>query len=167
MVESVNSRFSGFSRRQFLENLGSVGGTALVMAGMSALGFGIEAQAAEPPKLSGGAGKKVVVLGTGVAGLTAAYELSGAGYEVTVLEARDRVGGRTWSETLADGTVLELGGEFIAPDHDALRGLATELGLELIPHGFSFDRRATPHREAPTDDDLPRRRDGRVPARLD
>jgi monoamine oxidase len=96
----------------------------------------------------------VIVVGAGLAGLHAAWRLVDAGIEVTVLEARDRVGGRTWSEALPDGTVIERGGEFIAPDHDVLRGLAAELGLELIPHGFSFDRRPTPEREAPTDADL-------------
>src|SRR5579875_552643 len=98
------------SRRMFLQHLAGVGGSGLLMAGMSALGFGIEARAATPPTLSGGGGKKVVVLGSGVAGLTAAYELSKAGYEVTLLEARDRVGGRSW--TARKGTQhTELGGE--------------------------------------------------------
>ena len=101
---------SSLSRRAFIERLGGVGGTGLVMAGMSALGFGIEARAAAPPSLSGGAGKKVVILGSGVAGLTSAYELSKAGYDVTLLEARDRVGGRSY--TARKGTQLtELGGE--------------------------------------------------------
>jgi len=108
----------GLSRRDFLTELSRVGGTALMMAGMSALGFGIEARAAEPPKLgAGGAGKHVVVLGAGMAGLTSAYELSNAGYEVTILEARDRVGGRSW--TARRGTVAqELGGERQVCDFD-------------------------------------------------
>ena len=100
----------GFSRRMFLERLSSVGGTALLMAGMSALGFGIESAQAAPPEMSGGKGKKVIVLGTGVAGLTSAYELAKAGYEVTVLEARDRVGGRSFSARKGT-TLTELGGE--------------------------------------------------------
>jgi len=99
------------TRRMFLEHLAGVGGTPLLLAGMSALGFGIEARAATPPDLSGGGkGKSVVVLGAGIAGLTAAYELSKAGYHVTLLEARDRVGGRSY--TARKGTKLkELGGE--------------------------------------------------------
>lgn len=111
MSEFSASDGHGFSRRAFLERLSSVGGTALLMAGMSALGFGIESAMAQPPALTGGGkGKSVVVLGTGVAGLTAAYELSNAGYEVTVLEARDRIGGRSW--TARKGTKLtEIGGE--------------------------------------------------------
>ena len=111
MAEFPESDGYGFSRRAFLERLSGVGGTALMMAGMSALGFGIESAMAQPPALSGGGkGKKVVVLGSGVAGLTSAYELSNAGYDVTVLEARDRIGGRSW--TARKGTkVHEIGGE--------------------------------------------------------
>lgn len=96
----------------------------------------------------------VIVVGAGLAGLHAAWRIDQAGRDVVVLEARDRVGGRTWSDTLPDGTVFERGGEFIAPDHDVLRSLAAELGLELVPHGFSFDRRPTPEREAPSVADL-------------
>ncbi len=98
------------SRRAFIERMAGVGGTGLVMAAMSALGFGIESAVAAPPDLSGRSGKKIVILGSGIAGLTAAYELSNAGYEVTLLEARDRVGGRAF--TARKGTQLtELGGE--------------------------------------------------------
>jgi monoamine oxidase len=114
---AIQSDGSGFSRRDFLQQLQGVGGVALMMAGMDALGFGIASAQVAPPVLSGGAGKKVVVLGTGVAGLTSAYELSSAGYDVTVLEARDRVGGRSY--TARRGTKLtELGGETQICDFD-------------------------------------------------
>ena len=104
MIEAA----AALTRRMFLEQLGSVGGTALVMSGMQALGFGLESKFTAPPKFAGGTGKRVVVLGTGVAGLTSAYELSNAGYDVTVLEARDRPGGRSY--TARRGTRLtELG----------------------------------------------------------
>jgi monoamine oxidase len=85
-----------------------------------------------------------IVVGAGLAGLHAAWRLERRGHRVTVLEARDRVGGRTWSHTFPDGTVAERGGEFIAPAQDAIRGLCAELGIELVAHGFSFDRRDTP-----------------------
>ena len=110
MLTTMAYGAAALTRRAFLEQLAHVGGTGLVMSGMQALGFGIGAAPEGPPKLTGGGGKKVVVLGTGVAGLTAAYELSSAGYDVTILEARDRVGGRSY--TARRGTKLtELGGQ--------------------------------------------------------
>ncbi|HEX7944476.1 MAG TPA: flavin monoamine oxidase family protein [Phenylobacterium sp.] len=83
------------TRRRFFEQLAAVGGVSLAMAGMDALGFGIASATELPPTLSGGAKKtKVVILGAGLAGLTAAYELGQAGYAVQVLEARGVAGGR-------------------------------------------------------------------------
>lgn len=99
------------TRRSFLEGLSRVGGTALLLAGMEAFGMGIaSAQTAPPPLAGGGKGKKVVILGAGVAGLTSAYELGKAGYDVTIIEARGFAGGR--SQTARKGFQLtELGGE--------------------------------------------------------
>src|SRR4051812_37291828 len=77
----------------------------------------------------------VVIVGAGLAGLHAAWRLAEARIDVVVLEARVRVGGRTWSHTLDDGSVVERGGEFIAPGDTVLRGLCAELGLELVAHG--------------------------------
>jgi monoamine oxidase len=57
----------------------------------------------------------VVVVGAGYAGLTAALRLTQAGRSVVVLEARDRVGGRVYTETLPDGTWLDFGGTWIGP----------------------------------------------------
>jgi monoamine oxidase len=76
---------------------------------------------------------RVVVVGAGLAGLTAAYELDRKGWDVTVLEARDRVGGRcrTFRKELRFGQVAEAGGEFIDAAHDAVRGYADSFGLEL------------------------------------
>ena len=102
-----------------------------------------------------GAGvRRVVVIGAGLAGLHAGWRLHLAGIDVIVLEARDRVGGRVWSQATADATIVERGGEFIAPDQEAVRGLCAELGLTLIAHGFSFDRRPTPGQPAPTAEQL-------------
>jgi monoamine oxidase len=107
-------------------------------------------------------GRRVVVIGAGLAGLHAAWRVHLAGVEVIVLEARDRVGGRTWSQTMADGTIIERGGEFIAPDQEVVRSLCAELGLALSPHGFSFDRRPTPEHAAPTGSSSERRWPPRV-----
>jgi monoamine oxidase len=93
---------------------------------------------------------EVIVVGAGLAGLHAAWLLERLGHGVTVLEARDRVGGRTWSQALPDGAIVERGGEFIAPGQAAIRSLCAELGLPLVPHGFSFDRRVSPDGTRPT-----------------
>ena len=71
----------------------------------------------------------VCVVGAGYAGLTAARRLSQGGKSVAVLEARDRVGGRIWTDHLADGTPIDRGGGWAAPKHDAILGLARELGV--------------------------------------
>ena len=73
--------------------------------------------------------RDVVIVGAGPSGLTAARELKKAGLSVAVLEARDRVGGRTWTDTI-DGAMLEIGGQWVSPDQTALLGLLGELGLQ-------------------------------------
>jgi putrescine oxidase len=72
--------------------------------------------------------RDVVVVGAGPSGLTAARELKKAGLSVAVLEARDRVGGRTWTDTV-DGAMLEIGGQWVSPDQSVLLELLDELGL--------------------------------------
>jgi putrescine oxidase len=73
--------------------------------------------------------RDVVIIGAGAAGLTAANELKKAGLSVAVLEARDRVGGRLWTDVI-DGHMLEIGGQWVSPDQDALIETLDELGLE-------------------------------------
>ncbi|MFY9920110.1 MAG: flavin monoamine oxidase family protein [Mycobacterium sp.] len=74
----------------------------------------------------------VVVVGAGFAGLTAARDLVRLGYDVVVLEGRDRVGGRSSTTTIA-GTPVDLGGTFVGPTQDAVKELARELGCETVP----------------------------------
>jgi monoamine oxidase len=71
-----------------------------------------------------------VVVGAGLSGLAAARALVAAGTEVVVLEGRDRVGGRTEGGRLADGTPIELGGQWIGPTQNRMYELVEELGLE-------------------------------------
>ena len=73
--------------------------------------------------------RDVVIVGAGPTGLTAAHELTKAGRSVAVLEARDRVGGRTWTGEV-DGATLEIGGQWISPDQTALYALLDELGID-------------------------------------
>ncbi|WP_433875137.1 flavin monoamine oxidase family protein [Sinomonas atrocyanea] len=73
----------------------------------------------------------VVVVGAGPAGLMAARTLVKEGQRVVVLEARDRVGGRTWSDTV-EGAFLEIGGQWISPDQTELLALVDELGKETF-----------------------------------
>jgi monoamine oxidase len=75
----------------------------------------------------------VVVLGAGLAGLSAARDLARAGADVVVLEARGRPGGRVEQTTLADGRLVQLGGEVVGSFHTAYTGLVQELGLTLVP----------------------------------
>jgi monoamine oxidase len=71
----------------------------------------------------------VCVVGAGFAGLTAALRLRQNGLSVVVLEARDRVGGRVWTERLPSGTPVDRGGAWLAPQHEAVFGLAREFGV--------------------------------------
>ena len=75
--------------------------------------------------------RDVVVIGAGAAGLTAANALRKAGLSVAVLEARDRVGGRLWTDEI-DGAMLEIGGQWVSPDQDALIDTVAELGLDTF-----------------------------------
>ncbi len=74
----------------------------------------------------------VLVVGAGLSGLSAARRLVAAGHEVTVLEARDRVGGRTEGGRLSDGTTVELGGQWLGEGHTRMHELVAELGLETF-----------------------------------
>ena len=95
---------------------------------------------------------RVVVAGAGFAGLLAAYRVAQAGHEVVVLEARDRVGGRVWSQELVPGnprTVVERGAEFVLDGYDLMRALAGEFGLQLAEMAMSYYERE-PRGGAPT-----------------
>jgi monoamine oxidase len=74
----------------------------------------------------------VTVIGAGLAGLSAAYDLHRSGWQVTVLEARDRVGGRVYSlRNFSNGLVAEGGGEFIAESHTRMLAYANQFDLKL------------------------------------
>ena len=74
----------------------------------------------------------VAIVGAGFAGLTAARKLAAAGKEVCVLEARDRVGGRTLNHKVGKGVIAELGGEYVGPTQDRVLALAKALGVKTF-----------------------------------
>ena len=148
------------TRRDFIQSLGAVAGVEAVYRTMQALGLSGagEAHAATldlPP--GSGRGKSVVILGAGISGMTAAYELTKAGYRCTILEATGRAGGRNL--TVRGGDVIEetggrqrvdfdqgdhlyanLGPARIPYHHRALLGYCKEFGVEL--EVFTNDNRA-------------------------
>jgi monoamine oxidase len=71
------------------------------------------------------------IVGAGFAGLAAARSLTKAGRSVAVLEARDRVGGRVWTQHLEDGTEVDLGGTWLGPGEDRIYALVKELGVGI------------------------------------
>jgi len=102
-------------------------GGAAVAAGAAALPQ--QSAAASAGSLSA----DVVVVGAGLSGLTAAREIVAAGRSAIVLEARDRVGGRTLNHPLGAGKVVEIGGQWIGPTQDHIAKLARELGVRTFP----------------------------------
>lgn len=114
---------TGISRRQALSGAAaSVAGAALANAGVaSARGWSPAARSVD-----------VVVVGAGLAGLTAASDLVAAGHSVAVLEARDRVGGRTLNHPLGGGKVVEVGGQWVGPGQNRVLARARSLGVRTF-----------------------------------
>ena len=108
-------------RRRFLR-ASLLAGTALMLSGPAAFAARV-----------GAGGKRVVVVGGGFSGLAAAYELASVGYDVTVLEARNRIGGRVLSfGDFVPGKNVEGGGELIGSNHPAWVAYAEKFGLEFL-----------------------------------
>ena len=120
------------SRRDFLR-LSGIAGAGALLASCDPGGSSDPAPTTGvAPTVAGGDGPRVVIVGAGLAGMTAAYRLHQAGLQPLVFEARDRVGGRCWSARDWDGRqVAEHGGEFVDTRHVHMRVLVDELGLEL------------------------------------
>src|SRR5260370_34773190 len=131
------------TRRDFLRQVGSVGGYRATYLTMQAMGLLSTAVMAEPLTVQKGEahGTKVVILGAGVAGLSAAYELRNAGYDCIILEARDRVGGRNWS--IRRGTRLGMN-DGTRPRCDVDPGLDWDAGPARIPSPHQAVRRYCP-----------------------
>lgn len=141
--------FLGISRRSFVSRAFALGGFAAGYAALQGLGLTSSAYAQTLPDLPRdlGKGRSVIVLGAGIAGLVAAYELERAGFAVTVVEARDRVGGRNWTirggdrvETLerptqtagfSKGLYFNAGPARLPSHHQGVLAYARELGVPL------------------------------------
>jgi monoamine oxidase len=160
-----------------LMRVGAVGGAGATYAAMQMLGLAAATPAsAEQFALPAGSGKgrSVVVLGAGIAGLVSAYELRNAGYAVTVLEARDRVGGRSWTirgrdkvlqferpdqqANFSDGQYFNAGPARIPSSHRAILGYARKLDVAVEPFingnraaGWDFNGRVIPGRRMLSD----------------
>jgi len=120
------------TRRSLLRMIGTVAGGSVMYQAMAKLAIAGESDFRVPVSLGGGGkGASVLILGAGLAGLSAAYELRNAGYRVQILEYNDRPGGRTW--TLYGGdTYTELGGATQHVQFD--KGLYFNPGPWRIPH---------------------------------
>ncbi len=139
----------GFTRRDFLTRVGQAGGYSAAFLAMQGIGL-MEAEAAPAPVPAApgsGKGTSVVVLGGGIAGLVSAYELRALGYNVTLLEARERPGGRNYSVrpgtkvTFTDGTTQtctwdeghyqNFGPARLPSIHPTILAYCKKLGVEL------------------------------------
>ncbi len=140
------------TRRALLEQIGRAGGLGAAYMAMETLGLALPTPAGAenfqiPP--SSGNGRSVVVLGAGIAGLVSAYELQRAGYKVTVIEARNRIGGRAWTIRGGDrivqmgrpdqvasfdsGLYFNAGPARLPSTHRVILGYARKLGVALEP----------------------------------
>ena len=149
------------SRRALVELVRRIAGTATAYSALNLMGLLPTPTAyAAPPQLAPGSGKgkRVVILGAGIAGLTAAYRLSKAGYQCKVLEARTRAGGRVWTVRGGDRIVetdstqqinweahrdlyFNAGAARLSSHHQGILGYCRELGVAL--ELFVNDNRAT------------------------
>jgi monoamine oxidase len=140
----------GVSRRDFLMRVGQVGGYGAAFATLQSLGMmSMKGEQVAPIQAAAGSGKgvKVVVLGGGIGGLVSAYELKKLGYDVTLMEARERPGGRNWtgrngtqvkfvdgtSQTIEweDGNYQNLGPARLPSTHWTMLEYCRQLGVPL------------------------------------
>ena len=140
----------GLSRREFLLRVGQAGGYSAAFLTMQSMGLmPMMAEAQAPLAVAPGTGKgvKVAILGGGISGLVAAYEMKALGYGCTVLEARARPGGRNWtvrggdriefldgstqSCTFDPGNYQNVGPARLPSIHRTMLGYCRKLGVEL------------------------------------
>lgn len=114
---------------------GGIGRRALLQ-GMAASGL---AAGLPAPAMALPASGRVAIVGGGIAGLSALHHLSKAGVDARLYEARNRLGGRMYTQRTGDGQYFEAGGQLVNSDHDDIHALAKEFAVPLV------DRKAGPH----------------------
>lgn len=160
------------TRRGLLEQIAQVGGLGATYMAMEILGLAAPTPTgAERFRLPEGSGhgRSVVILGAGIAGLVSAYELSQAGYQITLLEARDRIGGRSWTirggerivqagradqiASFSTPLYFNAGAARIPSSHRVILGYARRFGVALEPFvnsnrsaGWDFGGKVYPER---------------------
>jgi len=97
-----------------------------------AAGYAISGATEQAPAVRRKRKRDVIVVGAGIAGLSAARRIAAAGRSVAVLEARRRVGGRTLNRDIGGGEVVEIGGQWVGPTQNKVLALIEELGLETF-----------------------------------
>src|ERR1700677_4945115 len=119
MDRTMNEAAPALTRRRLFEIIGASAGGAAAYQAMTCLGHAEESSYRGPIELDGDPkGASVIILGAGLAGMTAAIELGRAGYKVQVLEYNSRAGGRNWSIRGGD-SYTELGGATQQCEFDA------------------------------------------------
>lgn len=119
---------AGITRRKFIAITAAATGS--VLTGFAARGVASDTKSGD-----------VAIVGAGLAGLTAARDLARSGLDsFVVLEARDRVGGRTLNQPIGGGHVVEVGGQWVGPTQTAVLDLARELEIGTFP---TYDRGKT------------------------
>jgi monoamine oxidase len=119
-LEQEEGRMAGISRRKVM------GGAAAGLLPVGGLGSAAHAQGAAATAITA----DVCVVGAGFAGLAAAYRLKQAGADVVVLEARNRVGGRSLTIKTPDGAWIDLGAHWVGPTQDRFLAAIKEMGCE-------------------------------------
>jgi monoamine oxidase len=146
-----NKQKMAISRREFIGRMAQAGGFGAAFMTMHSLGLMgmVETEQGKnfPLPPSTGRGTKVIILGAGIAGLVSAYEMRRAGFDCTVLEARERPGGRNWTLrrgsklvfndgtsqacTFDEGNYFNCGPARLPSVHKTMLGYCNELGVEL------------------------------------
>jgi monoamine oxidase len=122
LPEPISQSQEGWSRRRFMKTSAAAG-----LVGMVGQSLPLSSWAG-----SQHSNQRVAIIGAGIAGLNAAYQLQKAGVKAKLYEASSRVGGRMLSTTIDNGLAIDIGAELINTDHADMLGLANELGIQLF-----------------------------------